>query len=143
MPTISFSTHCAADLTTAFDYVAEATNTPKWFFGIKKFEPTTSQTRGLGATFDVVVQIGASLKTVVKCTEYVENEVFKVESIKGFENSSRWTFAAHPDGGTDLHVDFSYSLGKGLAAAALGKLVEPGMAITVKHTANSLAEQLR
>jgi uncharacterized membrane protein len=142
MPTITFGATCPADINTAFDYVAEATNTPEWFFGIKKFSPMTEQTRGLGATFDVVVQIGASLKSTVKCTEYVPNEVFKVESIKGIENSSRWTFSPNADGGTDLNVEFHYSLGKGLAGAALGKLVEPAMAITVKHTTHSLVSKL-
>ena len=142
MPSFSLSTHAPTDVATTFDYVADSANTPKWFYGIKKFVPITEVTRGLGARFEAEVHMGATLKSTIECVEYVENEIFTIDSIKGIQNKSRWTFAEGAGGGTDINVEFTYHLGSGITGAALSKLVEPFVAITVKHTTNSLVSQL-
>lgn len=142
MPSFTLSAHAPTDVAATFDYVADSANTPKWFYGIKKFEPMTELKRGLGATFETEVHMGATLKSTVECTEYVENEIFTIESIKGIQNKSRWTFAPNAAGGTDIDVEFSYHLGSGITGAALSRLVEPFVAITVKHTTHSLVAQL-
>ena len=72
----------------------------------------------------------------------MENEIFTIESIKGISNKSRWTFAPAADGGTNVDVEFTYHLGSGITGAALSRLVEPFVAITVKHTTHSLVAQL-
>lgn len=142
MPSFTLHATAPSDVATSFDYVADYVNTPKWFHGIRSITPTTELTRGLGSTFDTEVHIGATLKSTITCIEYVENEIFTLESIKGIKNTSRWTFAPNADGGTDLAVEFTYSLGSGIAGAALSRLVEPFVAITVKHTTHSLVDQL-
>lgn len=142
MPSFTLHAHAPTDVPTTFDYVADSSNTPKWFYGIKKFQPLTEQTRGLGATFETEVHMGATLKSTVECIEYVENEIFTIESTKGIQNKSRWTFSPAGDGGTEISCEFSYHLGSGIAGAALSRLVEPFVAITVKHTTNSLVAQL-
>jgi len=131
-----------ADVATAFDYLATYTNTPKFFYGIKKLTPTSYVTRGLGATFDAELQMGATLKSTITCTEFVENSVFATESIKGIKNTTRWVVAPNTGGGTDITVEFDYHLGGGIAGAALSRLVEPFVAITVKHTTKALVDQL-
>ena len=142
MPTITVHAHGPSDVSTAFAYISDYVNTPNWFYGIKSFVPVTEETRAVGATFDAVIHIGATLKSTVQVVEFVENEVFSLDSIKGIKNASRWTFSEREGGGTDVNVDFSYSLGSGIAGAALSKLVEPFVAIAVKHTTNTLIAQL-
>lgn len=109
-------------------------NTPKWFYGMTKFDPVTEETRAVGATFDAVVHIGMPLKSVVKCIEYVEGEVFTLDSVKGVKNTTRWTFRAEPAGGCVITGDFEYKLGGGPIGKASAKLVEPLVGGAIRHT---------
>lgn len=124
----------------AFDYMAELSNATAWFHGATKFEPMTELTRGLGSTFDVILNIGIPIKAVIKCTEYVENDHFVMETIKGPWHRSTWTFVPE-NGGTRMYGKFEYSLPGGIAGAAIGKLAGPFVKIAIDKITRNLVEQ--
>lgn len=122
-----------------FDYVNSYQNVPEYMFGVKKFAPRTEQTEGVGATFDAAIDIGPkTLKSTVKCVEWVENEVIRLEAVEGFGANTTWRFADEGDG-TKLDVHFDYKLPGGLAGKALGALVGPFANQAIKHTENKIA----
>lgn len=139
MPTVFVEATCAAPRTRVFDYVADYRNTHEWLYGIKKFEPLTEVTRGLGARFDAIGHVGITIKTTVECDEFVEGEVFRTRSIKGFSISTGWRFAEVDATTTKVTGEFSYELAGGIAGRAASKLIEPAIKLAVGHTAKSLA----
>ncbi len=58
----------------------------------------------------------------------------RFESIKGFKNWSTWEFSALSPEQTKVTVTFSYDLPGGLAGRAMGKALEPIVAMSVRHT---------
>ncbi len=66
-----------------FEYVDGYQNVPEYLMGVTGFEPRTSQTQGLGSIFEVTVDVGPKkLKSVVRCTEYIENELIELKAIE-------------------------------------------------------------
>ena len=127
-----------------FSYVDGYQNVSEYMFGVTRFEPTTEQTSGLGATFAVSIDVGPkALKSVVKCTEYVENELITLEAIEGFGANTTWRFA-DADGGsaTDMDVEFSYTLPGGMAGKLLGKIIGPFAAQAVRHTEVTIGKKV-
>ncbi|ANY22607.1 MULTISPECIES: SRPBCC family protein [Gordonia] len=127
-----------------FEYVDGYQNVSEYMFGVTRFEPTTEQTSGLGATFAVTIDVGPkALKSIVKCTEYVENELIALEAIEGFGANTRWRFADADGGsGTDLDVEFSYTLPGGMAGKLLGKIIGPFAAQAVRHTEVTIGKKV-
>lgn len=128
-----------APVDVGFGYVDDYRNVPKWMFGCDKFEPVGELDHGLGAVFATAMQLGPkTLHSTVKIIEWEQDKVIVLDSISGFVNSSSWRFAAMDDGRTELTVDFHYELPGGLAGKALGKLIEPFVSIAIKHTEQTL-----
>ncbi|EON31777.1 polyketide cyclase/dehydrase [Gordonia terrae C-6] len=128
-----------------FSYVDGYQNVSEYLFGVTRFEPTTDQTSGLGATFAVSMEVGPkTLNSVVKCTEYVENELITLEAIEGFAANTTWRFA-DADGGsaTDMDVEFTYTLPGGMAGKLLGKVVGPFAAQAVRQTETTIGKKVR
>ena len=126
----------------AFAYVNDHRSVPEWMFGVKRFDPVTDVTYGLGAAFAVVMNIGPkSLSSTIEVTEFVENELVRLESVEGFTAATLWRFA-DTDDGTDVDVEFTYSLPGGLAGRALGAIIEPAVGQVVRHTDSALRSQL-
>ncbi|MFE3293653.1 SRPBCC family protein [Rhodococcus sp. NPDC059234] len=122
-----------------FAFVDDYRNVPSWMFGVTRFEPLGEQTRGLGARFDAVMQIGPkALGSRVEITAWEQDSLIRLESIDGISNSSTWRFAPTADGATELTVDFEYSLPGGLLGKALAKIVEPVVGTAIKHTEATL-----
>lgn len=124
----------------AFEWVADSTNTTEWFYGVTKFAPKTELTRGLGSTYDVVLNIGMPVKAVVECVEFVENDYFLMRSTSGPSHESRWAFTEE-NGGTHMYGEFSYTLPGGLAGKAMGKLAGPFIKVAVDKTTKNLVEK--
>jgi len=137
---IHSTTVCNAPRAKVFAYVDDYRNVPEWLFGISRFEPTTDQVRGLGAVFEGSIHVGTTLHSTVEVKAYEEGRMFEFDSVKGFKNSSRWTFEDIDAETTRISADVSYELPGGLAGKALGRLIEPFVKVTVKKSGESLAQ---
>jgi uncharacterized membrane protein len=129
-----------APLEVAFAYTADYRNVPDWLYGISKFEPVGDKDYGLGAVFDGSMNLGATLHSRIEVNEFEENRLIGFDSIKGFKNSSRWTFSALDAKHSTVVADVSYELPGGIAGKALGKVIEPFVKIAVKHSSAALQE---
>jgi uncharacterized membrane protein len=134
---------CAAPLDVAFAYLDDYRNATEWMFGLARFEPVGQQDQGLGAVFEGTFQVKpVKLHSTIKVTEWEQNKLIAFESIKGFRNWSTWEFI--PDGAarTTIRVRFSYELPGGLAGRAMGKALEPIVAMSVRHSDEALRREI-
>jgi uncharacterized membrane protein len=126
---------CEAPLEVAFAYIDDYRNATGWMFGLARFEPVGEQVQGLGAVFDGTFQVKpVKLSSTVKVTKWEQDKAIAFESIKGFKNWSTWEFSALSPEQTKVTVTFSYDLPGGLAGRAMGKALEPIVAMSVRHT---------
>lgn len=134
---------CAAPVDVAFAYLDDYRNATEWMFGLAKFEPVGELDHGLGAVFDGTFQVKpVKLRSTIKVTEWEPEKLIAFESIKGFRNWSTWRFVADGPEQTTIKVKFSYELPGGLAGRALGKALEPIVALSVRHSDEALRRQI-
>jgi len=133
-------TDCDAPLEKVFAYVTDYRNVHEWLYGISKFVPITELDRGLGATFEGTINLGASLHSTVETTAFEEGKFFELDSIKGFKVTTRWSFEAIDAKKTRISADVTYSLPGGIAGKALGKVIEPFVKIAIRHSSEHLAK---
>jgi uncharacterized membrane protein len=134
---------CAAPLEVAFAYCDDYRNATDWMFGLQKFVPAGDKEHGLGATFDGTFSVKpVKLHSTIEVTEWEENAVIAFKSIKGFANESTWHFYADGPTRTKVKVDFSYYLPGGLAGKALGRALEPLVALSVRHSDAALRKNI-
>lgn len=128
----------------AYAYVDDPSNVPEWMFGISAFDPVDpAKAHGLGAVFDSVFAVKpVKLKTRVEITGWAENELIELKSISGFTNSSTWRFEPLGPTQTKVSVTFSYELPGGIAGKALGKVIEPVIALTVRQSDANLRKHM-
>jgi uncharacterized membrane protein len=126
----------------AFAYVDDYRNVPDWMYGLKKYEPAGEKDRGLGAVFEGTAKLGATLHTTVEVTEWVENELATIKSVKGFEVqiSSRYKSLGPERSGVD--VEIYYHFGGGLAGKALEKVCEPVFKIAIIHAKKAIIREV-
>ena len=125
-----------------FEYVDGYQNVPEYLFGVKRFTPTTEQTQGLGSTFEVAIDVGPkTLKSVVKCTQHIPNELIELRAVEGFSANSTWKFSDAEDGGTEMTVAFDFKLPGGIAGKLLGGLIGPFADQAVKHSEETIAKK--
>ena len=122
-----------APLERVFDYMADSSNVPQWFYGVQRFEPLTELTRGLGSKYAISLNVGRTITAKFECTEFIENELIEVHTFDGLRASSRWTFEP-ADAGTRVRGEFDYTLPGGVAGAGLSTLIKPVVSIAVKQT---------
>ncbi|GAB17921.1 hypothetical protein GOEFS_042_00120 [Gordonia effusa NBRC 100432] len=127
----------------AFAHVNNYRSVPTWMFGVTKFTPLTEQTEGLDSTFDATMKIGPkSLHSTLRTTEWVENELIKLESIDGISAGTTWRFADAEGGRTAVDVEFAYNLPGGLAGRALAAIIEPVVGQAIRYTETTLTKQV-
>lgn len=142
MGVVRHSSEVKASRERAFAYVNDHRHVQDWMFGIKKFKPVSDTTYGLGATFDVVMSAGPkTIKSTMKITEFVENEMVRLESVKGFSAATVWRFEDAATG-TNVNIEMSYDLPGGIAGRALGAVIEPVIGQAVRQTDSALKAQL-
>ena len=130
---------CAAPLDVAFAYLDDYKNATTWMFGLSGFEPVGEQVQGLGAVFEGTFQVKpVKLHSTIEVTEWKQNDRIAFHSIKGFRNWSTWSFAADGPERTKITVDFSYELPGGLAGKAMGRVLEPIVGMSVRHSDEAL-----
>jgi len=126
---------CEAPLDVAFAYIDDYRNTTDWMFGISKFEPVGDKVQGLDAVFDGSFHVTpVRLSSRVRVIKWEQDRVIAFESIKGFKNWSTWEFSAISPTRTMVSVTFSYELPGGLAGRAMGRALEPIVALSVRHS---------
>lgn len=123
-----------------FAYVDDYRNVPEYMFGVDRFIPTTDVEHGLGAEFATGIKIGPKeLASTVRCTEWVDGELIKLQSVSGFGADTDWAFADGDEPGTTVvSVRFGYTLPGGLAGKILGGLIGPFADQAVKHVENKI-----
>ncbi|MEV0031166.1 SRPBCC family protein [Nocardia sp. NPDC050793] len=127
----------------AFDYVADYRTVPKWMFGVRHFTPVGAQTSGVGAVFDTAVHLGpTTLKLRAEIIEWEDGAKLSLHAIKGIEGTVRWSFEAVGERSTKIGVVVDYRVPGGLAGRALDKIIQAFVGPAIRHTENSLREQV-
>lgn len=134
---------CAAPVDVAFGYVDDYRNATKWMFGLAEFAPEGDKDHGLGAVFNGTFQVKpVKLHSTVECTGWAQDELIAFTSVKGFKNTSVWRFVADGPDRTTVLVHFNYELPGGIAGRALGKVLEPIVGVSVRHSDEALRKQI-
>ncbi|WP_454194443.1 SRPBCC family protein [Nocardia sp. Marseille-Q1738] len=134
---------CVASAESAFAYVNDYQNLPRFLHGVESFTPVGEQTEGLGAIFDGHMKLGpASLKSRIEVIRWEKDYAIGVKSIKGFEIESTFLFHAKGDARCTVDAIVDYRVPGGLAGRALGKTIEPFVKIAVQHTTQNLVTQI-
>lgn len=134
---------CVASAESAFAYVNDYQNLPRFLHGVESFTPVGEQTEGVGATFDGHMKLGpASLKSRIEVIRWEEDYAIGVKSIKGFEIESTFLFHAKGDALCTVDAIVDYRVPGGLAGRALGKTIEPFVKIAVQRTTQNLVTQI-
>ncbi len=128
---------CRAPLDVAFDYVADYRNIPSWMLGIEQFVPVGEQHRGEGAEFDVTARFGVRLHTRIRATEWVEQRLIGMESVRGVAVCSRFIFEG-AGAGTHITAEVSYRLPGGPAGRMMHRAVGPFVSRAVQHANHAL-----
>src|SRR5947207_13725114 len=139
MVAIHHEGHAHAPLGVTFAFLDDYRNATKWMFGLAQFVPNGDQDQGLGAKYDGKFQVKpVSLHSTILITEWEQDALIAFKSISGFRNESRWRFEALGPEETKVIVDFEYWLPGGIAGKALGKALEPIVALSVRHSDHEL-----
>ena len=134
---------CDAPLDVAFAYIDDYRNATDWMFGLAKFEPVGDKDQGLGAVFDGTFQVKpVKLHSTVEVTNWEQDSLIAFESIEGFRNWSTWEFFAAGPATTKVRVTFSYELPGGLAGRAMGRVLEPIVAMSLRHSDHALRHNI-
>lgn len=143
MPVIEHSASADVPRSHAFAYVDNYRNVPQWMFGIQSFKSVGDVDHGLGAIYAAEMHIGPkTLRSTLRVTEWVQDEILTPSSVEGFPTVSTWAFSDGEDGNTKLDVHFSYTFPGGLAGRALSALVEPVVGQAIRHTESTLRKEL-
>lgn len=133
----------AAPLDVAFAYVDDYRNATDWMFGLARFEAVGEQVHGKGAVFDATFQVKpVKLHSTIEVREWEQDALIAFESVKGFRNWSTWKFEADGASRTKISVVFSYELPGGLAGKALGRVIEPVMMLSLRHSDEALRREI-
>ena len=128
---------CRAPIAVAFGYVADYRTVPSWMLGIEQFVPVCDQTSGEGAEFDVTARFGVRLHTRIRATEWVEDRLIAMESVRGVHLRSRFGFVE--DGElTRITAEVSYCLPRGPAGRMVNRAVGPFVTRAVDHANHAL-----
>ncbi|HEU5265804.1 MAG TPA: SRPBCC family protein [Jatrophihabitans sp.] len=139
MVDIHHEASCAAPVDVAFGYLDDYRTGTEWMFGLAELSPVDERDHGLGAMFDATFHVRpVKLHSRVKVTEWEQDEVLGFVSVQGFVNSSTWRFRRDGAAHTTIVVRFSYELPGGLAGRALGRALEPIVALSVRQSEHAL-----
>ncbi|WP_054811613.1 SRPBCC family protein [Nocardia arizonensis] len=143
MTEVKIMTACAASAESAFRYVNDYRNLPRFLHGVQSFTPVGEQIEGVGAAFDGHIKLGpASLRSRVRVNRWEEDFAIGITSVEGFEVCSTFLFHVEGDDLCTIDAIVDYRVPGGLAGRALGRTIEPFVKITVRHTTDNLIRQI-
>lgn len=135
---VTFDVEIDAPAAVVFGYLTDYTKASTYMYGLEKLESVTEQTRGLGSKFEGTIKVGATLSAGLETVEFEEGKRLVLKSYKGIQNTSDWTVTPISDSRSRVTLQWEYDLGSGLAARALGKIVEPVMKIAAASSGKDL-----
>jgi len=134
---------CHAPRDIAFDFIDDYRNATQWMFGLSEFSPAGALDQGLGSTFNGTFHVTPiKLHSTIEVTEWEAHTLIAFKSIKGFANESEWRFTSLGDTETKITVRFTYQLPGGLAGKAMGRALEPIVALSVRHSDAALRKHI-
>ena len=134
---------CHAPRDVAFAYIDNYRTATEWMFGLSEFTPAGDLDQGLGSTFHATFHVKPlKLHSTIEVTEWEEHTLIAFKSIKGFPNESEWRFTSVGDAETKITVLFRYQLPGGLAGKAMGRVLEPIVALSVRHSDAALRKHI-
>lgn len=136
------SVEIAAPVDEVFAYVDDFTKTKDWMYGLHTIEPVGEQLRGVGATYDGTMKLGVSLTSRLRCTRWEPGRLIEIESVKGVQNTQRWTFTDLGGDRTRLEAWISYTLPGGPAGKVIANAVKPLISVAIKHTSETLVRNI-
>ncbi|QIS17017.1 SRPBCC family protein [Nocardia terpenica] len=143
MTEVKIVAECAASAETAFAYVDDYRNLPKFITEVHEFTPCTDRTSGLGATFDGAIKLGpVPLHSRIEIVRWERDAAIGVKSIQGFEIESTFVFHAEGEHACVVDAIVDYRVPGGIAGKVLGKTIEPFVKIAVKHATHNLTTQI-
>ncbi len=139
---VEHSVEIDAPVSTVFAYVDDFTHTQDWMYGLTRIDPVTEQLTGVGAQYDGTMKVGVPLRSRIECTAWERDRLIELTSVKGIQNTQRWSFTDL--GGTRTRVDawISYTLPGGPAGKAIAGAVKPVVGIAVRHTSEALVRNI-
>lgn len=142
MAEVHLSLGCDAPAEVAFAYLNDHRRTPEWMYGLKRYVPVTEQTHGVGATFDATVRVGATLHTRLEVVEWEQNRRLRLASVDGFDVSLDGQVHALDADRCRIESSVEYHFPGGLAGRALEKVVEPVVAVALRHVERTIRENV-
>lgn len=119
----------------AFDYMTDFRNARDWLFGVTLLEVRSEIQQGLGTVYEGGMKLGPKVLGAVFEVDRLERpSVMHLEYVSGFEVRSLWEFRSIDDEESELELNLDYELPGGIAGKALGRLIEPFVAIAVRHS---------
>lgn len=139
---VEHSVEIAAPVAKVFAYVDDFSNVKEWMYGLHSIEPVGDQRQGVGATYEGVMKLGVSLSSRVRCTAYEPDRLIEITSIRGIQNTQRWTFTDLGGDRTRVEAWISYTLPGGPAGKVIENAVKPFIGIAIKHTSEQLVHNI-
>lgn len=126
-----------------FDFISDFTNASQWVFGISKLDIVGEPKSGLGTVIDASIKLGPkTLHSVIELVDYQPPIAARTGHVSGFIFRSEWNFENIDDKSTRVIADLEYELPGGLAGRALGKVIEPFIAIAIHHSEATLSNRV-
>jgi len=139
---VEHSVEISAPVAEVFSYVEDVDTTKDWMYGLHAIEPVGEQLHGVGATYDGTMRLGVSLTSRIRCTRWEQDRVIEIESVKGIQNTQRWTFTDLGEGRTRVDAWISYTLPGGPAGRVIASAVKPFIGVAIKHTSDRLVRNI-
>ena len=129
---LSRSIHVDRDADSVFALINDPARYPEFMVGITRWELCSEKTRGLGATFRVLMRVGSiEGGGMVRVTDWQEPITIAWRSERGIPQQGRWTVTPHEDGSTELALEIGYDLAGGpvgwLVERVVGRIVAGNM----------------
>ena len=139
---VEHSVEISAPVAEVFAYVDDVNTTKDWMYGLHAIEPVGDQLHGVGATYDGTMRLGVSLTSRIRCTRWEQDRVIEIESVKGIQNTQRWTFTDLGENRTRVDAWISYTLPGGPAGKMIATAVKPFIGVAIKHTSDTLVHNI-
>lgn len=142
VPRITATTTIAAPQAEVFAYAADYRHATAIVPGLRRFEPTSDTTTGLGAEFAATIELGpAKYDATLAVTVYEPDRTIGWATTSSPAQSLLWTFA--DDGGrTAVEFELGVELPGGISGSLLSMTLEPILRARARESADALKQQV-
>ncbi|WP_169593657.1 SRPBCC family protein [Antrihabitans stalactiti] len=127
-----------------FAYISDYRNIEKYMLGLERFEPTGTQTRGVGAEFTSTLDIGPmKLDLHLSVLEWVNDSRITLRcNAKKMEATTCMQLDSLRAESTQLSVTCDYTVGSGLTAKAIDVALLAFSKAAIRYVEKHLREQI-